>query len=219
MLKAIKVALVLALAPWQLAAEPTELSVHVTDALSGKAADGTRIIVNHGPQPQPVAAEMIQKNRQFQPHVLVVPKDSKVDFPNRDATQHHVYSFSPAKVFDIELYADQPDEPIIFDTVGVVEVGCNIHDHMQGFILVTNSGLTASTDESGLAHISLPGNISGADKISLSLWHPRLDDNTQTVDFIIDPNPESVVELKLALEPKPAGIGRLNRLQQRFQDL
>ena len=219
MLKAIKVALALVLVPWQLAAEPMELSLYITDELSGEAAEGTRVIVNHGPRPQPVTAEMTQENRQFQPHVLVVPQDSTVNFPNRDVTQHHVYSFSKAKVFDIELFSGQPTEPVVFDKVGVVEVGCNIHDHMQGFILVTDSGLTAQADETGQALISLPDTVNRGEKISLSLWHPRLKDNTQTVDVVVTADPETRPQLQLHLEPKPDTSGRLDRLQQRYRDL
>ena len=51
-----------------------------------------------------------------------------IDFPNRDDVRHHVYSFSQAKTFELKLYAGKPEDPVVFDFVGVVELGCNIHD-------------------------------------------------------------------------------------------
>jgi plastocyanin len=69
------------------------------------------VYVNDSSKPAPVRAEISQKNRRFHPHVLILPAGSSVDFPNQDNTQHHVYSLSPAKVFNLELYADRPEAP------------------------------------------------------------------------------------------------------------
>jgi plastocyanin len=141
----------LLLLPLPVNAAQSTLSVTVIDSQNGEAVASARIIVNDGPTAKPISVEMVQKNRQFQPKVLMVPKKSEVNFPNQDATQHHVYSFSPTKVFNLELFAGKPEAPVVFDKTGVVEVGCNIHDNMQGFILVTDSSLTALTDSSGRA--------------------------------------------------------------------
>lgn len=211
--------LLLALMPWGLAAEPMTLMVQVVDSQSGEPVSDVRVIVNHGPAAEPASAEMEQKNRQFQPGSLLVSTGSEVNFPNRDATQHHVYSFSPAKVFNLELFADQPDAPVLFDKPGVVEVGCNIHDQMQGFILVTNSVHTARTESSGMASISLPADVAETNELSVSLWHPRLDNATQTVDFTISLPAQGPAELALDLAPEPEKTGRLDGLQKRFQDL
>lgn len=219
MLKSRIVALLLAFVPWHLAAEPITLSVQVIDNQTREPVADARVIVNKGPGAGPASAEMVQKNRQFQPRSLLVPQGSEVNFPNQDNTQHHVYSFSPAKVFDIELYANQPEEPILFENTGVVEVGCNIHDRMQGFILVTDSALTARTNLSGVAAITMPAGIATGNDLSLSLWHPRLTNATETVSFTVSLPAADPVELALDLTPKHKETGRLDGLQKRFRDL
>ena len=84
---------------------------------------------------------MDQRNRAFVPHVLIVPVGSSVTFPNGDSVSHQVYSFSPARKFQLPLYRGSPNPPVVFDRAGVVTLGCNIHDPMRGYIFVS----TAST--------------------------------------------------------------------------
>jgi len=202
-----------------LTAEASTLSVAIVDSQTGQPVEGARIIVNHGTDAEPSEFEMVQKNRQFQPKSLVVATGSDVNFPNRDTTQHHVYSFSPAKVFNIELFADQPEAPIQFDKTGVVEIGCNIHDQMQGFILVTDSALTAQTDTAGMALVELPESTTGLTELGVSVWHPRLTNTTRTVDFVIDFAASDSTKLSVELAPERREAGRLDGLQQRFRDL
>jgi plastocyanin len=191
----------------------------VIDSQTGEAVPNAHVMVNNGTAAEPVSAEMVQENRQFRPKILTIPKNSEVNFPNQDATQHHVYSFSPAKMFNLELFADKPEAPVVFDKTGVVEVGCNIHDNMQGFILVTDSSITARTDSSGKASLSVPDTLNDDSDLSLSLWHPRMTDNTRTVDFSVSLPVTDPVELSLDLAPAPEKTGRLDGLQKRFQDL
>ena len=70
------------------------------------------------------------------PPVLVVMTGTAVDFPNSDQVRHQVYSFSPAKSFEIKLYSGDAPRSIQFDKPGTVILGCNIHDWMLGYILV-----------------------------------------------------------------------------------
>lgn len=211
--------LVLAAVPVSLAAEPVVLSVRIIDSKTGEPVGNARVIVNHGAASKPSSADMVQENRQFRPKSLVVARGSEVNFPNRDTTQHHVYSFSPAKVFNLELFADQPEDPILFDETGVVEIGCNIHDRMQAFILVTDSALTAKTDASGMAIISLPADTENSGELSLSLWHQRLSNPAHTVDSTISFPVSDPVELTLDLTPERKDAGRLDGLQKRYRDL
>ena len=90
--------------------------------------------------------EMSQQNVQFDPFVLVVPKGSEVEFPNRDRFRHHVYSFSRGNRFEIELYGREESRFVTFEKAGVVAVGCNIHDGMIGFIRVVDTPYAAKTD-------------------------------------------------------------------------
>ena len=78
---------------------------------------------------------------QFHPFVLIVPVGAKVSFPNLDPTRHHVYSFSPAKQFELKLFARDQSRSVVFDKPGVVALGCNIHDAMTAFIVVDGQPL------------------------------------------------------------------------------
>src|SRR5881394_852689 len=71
-------------------------------------------------------AVMDQKDKTFVPHVLPVQVGTSVKFPNSDDIQHQVYSFSPAKTFQLPLYKGTPANPIVFEKPGVVTLGCNI---------------------------------------------------------------------------------------------
>ncbi len=111
---------------------------------------------------------MSQKKRAFVPHVLVVPQGANVEFPNLDSIMHHVYSFSKTKQFELKLYHDKPEKPINFAQTGVVELGCNIHDWMLGYIVVVDGAIYGQTDEQGIVELSLP---EGA--FTLAVWHDR----------------------------------------------
>ncbi|MBH0056911.1 methylamine utilization protein [Pseudoalteromonas sp. SWXJZ94C] len=114
---------------------------------------------------------MTQQNREFKPRILVVPQNAKVEFPNADSIMHHVYSFSKAKTFELKLYKEHPKAPITFDQTGVVELGCNIHDWMLGYIVVVDSTIFAITDEAGKVDLTAM-----AGEYTLSVWHSGFGD-------------------------------------------
>ena len=123
-------------------------------------------------QAKPLAgAEMAQQRKQFLPGVLVVPVGTSVHFPNRDSVRHHVYSFSPAKKFELKLYTGTPANPVVFDRAGVVTLGCNIHDRMVGWIVVVDTPYYAQAAE-GAAQVQINGVPAGNYK--LRVWHPRM---------------------------------------------
>jgi plastocyanin len=119
-----------------------------------------------GPQPTVTIA---QRDRELIPYMMVVQTGTAIEFPNQDPFKHHLYSFSPAKTFEIKLYAGKPEKPIVFDKPGAVALGCNIHDWMEAYILVVNTPYFAKTDASGHARIAdvPPGSY------RLRWWHPR----------------------------------------------
>ena len=80
-----------------------------------------------------------QIDKEFVPYVKPVRVGSYVQFPNKDNIRHHVYSFSPPKKFELPLYSGTPTEPLLFDKVGVVKLGCNIHDWMLGYVYVAET--------------------------------------------------------------------------------
>lgn len=108
-----------------------------------------------------------QQGREFIPHVLAIRSGSSVIFPNSDDIQHHVYSFSKAKRFEIKLYKNLPKNPVVFDQPGVVAIGCNIHDWMLGYVYVTDTPYFGKTDANGDWALDLPEG-----DYQLQLWHP-----------------------------------------------
>ena len=114
-------------------------------------------------------AEMAQQGKEFVPRVLVVTKGTELAFPNRDKVRHHVYSFSPAKKFELKLYAGTPANPVLFDQPGVVLLGCNIHDSMVGWVLVVNTPYHGQSQAGRLTLDNVP-----AGNYRLRSWHPGL---------------------------------------------
>jgi plastocyanin len=150
-------------------AHAAALQAELVDAAGQPLADA--VISLRGPLHAPQAlppARMDQRNKQFQPHVLAVRTGTSVSFPNSDDIRHQVYSFSPAKRFELRLYQGTPSDPVLFDKPGLVVLGCNIHDWMLGYIYVTDDPWFAVSDEHGRAAIAeLP-----AGRYAVTLWHP-----------------------------------------------
>jgi plastocyanin len=101
-------------------------------------------------------AELNQSGSQFVPRVLAVTRGTAVTFPNRDRVRHHVYSFSPAKRFELPLYAGSPAAPVVFETPGLVTLGCNIHDWMVAYVLVLDTPYFGKTDATGEVRLEAP---------------------------------------------------------------
>lgn len=80
---------------------------------------------------------MDQVQRQFLPDLLLIAAGDTVSFPNSDSIRHHVYSFSTARSFDLELYGNSETPTLDFPSAGLVVIGCNIHDDMIGYIVVS----------------------------------------------------------------------------------
>ncbi len=94
-------------------------------------------------------AAMTQEGKQFKPHLLAVAKGTRVDFPNRDAIFHNVFSVTPDSSFDLGSYQQGASKSVTMTKPGVVTVYCNMHPQMIGYILVTPSSLYAPAGEDG----------------------------------------------------------------------
>ena len=133
------------------------------------------VVTLQGPVGAPAGtlkADMDQRGQKFAPHVLAVHTGTQVRFPNSDNIRHQVYSFSPAKRFELRLYEGTPTDPLLFDKPGVVVLGCNIHDWMLGYIYVTDDPRFGVSDAQG--HVRLDDLPAGA--YHVTLWHPQLAD-------------------------------------------
>jgi plastocyanin len=125
--------------------------------------------------------EMEQKDKQFTPHILVVQKGQSVSFPNRDDIQHHVFSFSETKSFELELYKEDVPSPLVFEDAGDVELGCSVHGWMLGYIKVVETPYFSKTDDAGRVTIELPEG-----QYTLSVWHPRIVNNENGVSIPVN---------------------------------
>lgn len=156
------------------AASAATLQVQARGSAGQALADVVLLLEPQGgtkaPPPKPIQTEIAQQGRRFVPAVTLVPVGSKVQFPNQDTVRHHVYSFSPAKKFELKLYVGRPENPVEFDRPGLVVLGCNIHDNMVGWVVVSDTPWYAKTPASGRASLAdVP-----AGSYVLRSWHPDL---------------------------------------------
>lgn len=148
--------------------------------------------------PMNAVANIEQKGKKFLPLVSVVPRGTSITFPNRDTVRHHVYSFSPAKTFELKLYSGVPASPVLFDKAGTVVLGCNIHDNMLAFIHIVDTPYFAKTDAGGNATLSLP-----AGDYTLKAWHYALINENQVYEKVISLKDSTKANVQLSLRPFP----------------
>jgi plastocyanin len=196
----------LALATGLARAQTAEIAATVTDDQGRPIEDAVVVAVpTDGGVRAPARsreATVDQVGEEFTPKVMAILVGTPVRFPNHDNVRHQVYSFSPAKRFELPLYAGVPADPVVFDKPGVVVLGCNIHDWMIGYIYVSESPYFAKTGKDGKAVLAdLPARV-----YTVRVWHPQLDAAEDTTKKTIDatrPGPIAVAwTLKLKREAK-----------------
>lgn len=174
------------------------LTVEVVDG-DGRPVASALVTLSDGSVMPPSAAnlEVAQSNAEFDPPVSVVSRGTPVQFPNRDRARHHVYSFSSARTFEIELYKGTPSEPIVFDQNGIVTVGCNVHDWMYGVVYVIDTPFYGITGADGRATFDGPD----GDRAELAVWHPDQVDSGVTMPVDLPGRTEKTLQATLALRP------------------
>ncbi len=169
-------------------AQASALTVEVTDN-QGKLLKNAVVYLeskNTSSNKNNSLVEIEQKDKQFNPLVTVVQTGTSVNFPNHDRVRHHVYSFSPAKKFELKLYSGIPANPVLFDKAGTVVLGCNIHDNMLAFVYVVNTPYFAQTDANGIAKlVNIPDG-----HYQLKVWHYALKSENVPASQEIDINPK-----------------------------
>jgi plastocyanin len=109
------------------------------------------------PKPKsPSTKQIAQKDLAFLPSLLPVQVGTRVEFPNLDDTYHNIFSYSPAKRFDLGRYRpeERPIPSEVFDAPGLVVLRCDIHEHMRGLLLVLDTPYFIMTDEEGRFRLS-----------------------------------------------------------------
>ena len=180
----------------------SEITVTVTDTASRPVGDAVVVAVPNEPSAgataRPRAESLDQIDKEFVPRVKPVFVGSTVTFPNHDNVRHHVYSFSPAKRFELPLYAGVPAQSVLFDKAGVVVLGCNIHDWMIGYIYVSESPYYATTGADGEVTISgIP-----AGDYTVRVWHPQLADVVEDTRRKLEANESADMLWRVALKPE-----------------
>jgi len=178
-------------------ASAANLQVQLADKTGAPLADAVVYAVPIGakvPAKAPGTAIIDQIHRQFVPKVTILQTGTSVSFPNKDNIEHDVYSFSPAKTFELKLYSGIPAHPVVFDKPGLVVLGCNIHDQMIAYVMVVDTPFFAKAGANGVAAIEgLP-----AGDYEIKAWDYRLPDGaaqpTQRVTVTTDQ------KLKFALD-------------------
>ena len=150
------------------------VQVHCVDTKNQPVADAVAWLtpLDVTPVLAPPAKPLVieQQDQEFRPYVTPVVVGTRISFPNHDTVQHHVYSVSKPKPFEIPLYRGESKEAVLFDHPGIVTIGCNIHDWMIAYVLVLATPYYAKSADAGIAVISSlpPGHY------RLEVWHPRL---------------------------------------------
>jgi plastocyanin len=113
--------------------------------------------------------QLVQRNKAFEPHVLVVQAGTMVQFPNKDPFFHNVFSLFNGKRFDLGLYEAGSSKAVRFDRVGVSFLFCNIHEEMSAVIIAVDTPYFGLSDRSG--RVSMPNVPDG--QYQMHVWYER----------------------------------------------
>ena len=131
-------------------------------AAAGSASDASDVVVWLSPLDQGLSAridsphppQLVQRNKAFEPHILVVRAGTEVQFPNKDAFFHNVFSLFNGKRFDLGLYEAGSSKSVRFDRIGVSFLFCNIHEEMSAVIVAVDTPYFAISDRAGRVTIA-----------------------------------------------------------------
>ncbi len=155
-------------------AQPATVSGKVSIQQNGKlvrSAAGAVVWLTptkgEAPRPAEKTFRLVQKNKHFSPHLLVVPIGSAVLFPNQDPFFHNVFSVYEGTRFDLGLYESGSSKEVRFNRPGPSYIFCNIHPEMSAVIMVMATPYYATTDAAG--EYSMPGVPPG--EYEFSVWY------------------------------------------------
>lgn len=143
---------------------------------------------------------LVQRNKSFFPHLLVVQVGYPVEFPNKDPFFHNVFSLFEGKRFDLGLYEAGSSRTVLFDREGISYIFCNIHAEMSGVVVALKTPYYGISDRQGV--IAIPNVPLGS--YELRAWHQRalresLDTITRTI--LVSEASHSFGVLRIAEQP------------------
>jgi plastocyanin len=153
--------------------------------------------VSNVPAPQASnRLRLVQRNKSFEPHVLVVPVGSVVEFPNRDPFFHNVFSLFEGKRFDLGLYEAGSTRNVVFDKPGISYIFCNIHSEMSAVVIAVTSPYYGISDQRG--KVTIPGVPPG--RYTLRIWYEEAvpeELNNLTREITVSQNASSLGAIRL----------------------
>jgi plastocyanin len=146
------------------------------------------------------SGQLLQKNKTFIPHLLVVQVGAAVEFPNKDPFFHNVFSLFEGRRFDLGLYEAGSTRSVVFNRAGVSYIFCNIHPEMSAVVVALSTPYYATSDRAG--SITIPNVPAGM--YDLEVWHERV-------------LPESLDSAKRRIQISAAGnsLGTIRLMSQR----
>jgi plastocyanin len=215
--------LLLSVAPTPSYADPTTMTGHVElqNKASGKTVkDASNVVVWLTPVGGPARADtdplpaqhphLTQKNKHFEPHVLVVPVGTAVQFPNRDPFFHNVFSLFDGKRFDLGLYEAGTTRDVRFDKPGISYIFCNIHPEMSAVVVAIDTPYYAISDIRG--ELSIPNVPAG--RYVLHVWsEASLPDelNGTSREITVSEGDGSLGVIRLTVSPNPITAEHKNK--------
>ena len=195
-LKTISITLLTLALEAPLIANAANVTVEVSDS-KGKLLTDAIVFLENGNHAKVLTTKVVieQKNKRFNPLVTVVQTSTRVNFPNNDSVRHHVYSFSPAKKFELKLYSGVPADPVLLDKSGTIVLGCNIHDSMLAFVYVVDTPYFAKTDSTGTVKlVDIPeGNY------QLKVWHYALQKENVPFEQAVEVKESNKISIKIEI--------------------
>ena len=181
-----------------------DLAARVLDREGRPVADAVVVArpltAGTSPRAKPTDEMVEQIDREFVPHVKPILIGSRVHFPNKDSVRHQVYSFSPAKKFELPLYSGTAAPPVVFDKAGVVTLGCNIHDWMIGYIYVSETPYFQKSGKEGTAALKdLP-----AGDYDVRVWQPNMSEPEESTVKRITIAKSGLADAEWRITLKPA---------------
>jgi plastocyanin len=165
------------------------------EPVDGSAAKAMEALLRSG-------YRLVQKNKMFTPHLLVVPTGSSVEFPNLDPFFHNVFSLFNGKRFDLGLYEAGTHKSVHFDREGVSYIFCNIHPEMGAIVLALSTPYFAISNADGT--VTVHGVPAGRYRVHLWSEHYQLahaDGLGATLNVTTQPASLGAIELMAAGDP------------------
>jgi plastocyanin len=159
--------------------------------------------------------QLVQKNKSFNPHLIVVQVGSSVVFPNKDPFFHNVFSLFEGKRFDLGLYEAGGSRAVVFDREGISYIFCNIHPEMSAVVVSLKTPYYGISDARGT--VAIPDVPLG--RYELHVWHERaipesLDAQVHTISVTDDAH--SFGTLRIAEQPT-ATLPHKNKYGQDYE--